>query len=410
MKRLRILLMAMLVLGGERVAGGQFLRKGDRVLCLGDSITQDGRYLAVLDVVLRTRQPGEGIRLYPLGLGSETVSGLSEEGHPFPRPCVLERSGRALEMIKPTVVMICYGMNDGIYAPPAEDRMRAYQEGMRELVKQCRGAGARVVLVTPVPFDAKSFRGPVADDGAESYGYQKRWYGYDRTLAGFSEWLVGSEGLADKVIDLHGPLSAVVGAWHERDPGWKNGDGIHPDGAVHWLMAGLIAEGLGVPGTVGDPVVGAAGPDGSRGVRFVCRPPVAGPAGAPRGFLEAGGFPRLMNRLELMVVDAPAAACRLMVGERLAAVVTREQLARGYDLTGLPVLPFAGASVAVMDAVMERQRWFSAAWRERVGHRKPGVERDVKTVEEAEAEWGRVEARLDELTKPVEVEMRVMRP
>ena len=67
MKRLRILLMAMLVLGGERVAGGQFLRKGDRVLCLGDSITQDGRYLAVLDVVLRTRQPGEGIRLYPLG-------------------------------------------------------------------------------------------------------------------------------------------------------------------------------------------------------------------------------------------------------------------------------------------------------------------------------------------------------
>jgi hypothetical protein len=38
------------------------------------------------------------------------------------------------------------------------------------------------------------------------------------------------------------------------------------------------------------------------------------------------------------------------------------------------------------------------------------VERDVKTVEEAEAEWWRVEARLDELTKPVEVEMRVMRP
>ena len=33
------------------------------------------------------------------------------------------------------------------------------------------------------------------------------------------------------------------------------------------------------------------------------------------------------------------------------------------------------------------------AWRERVGHRKPGVERDVMTVEEAEAEWGRVEAR-----------------
>jgi len=109
--------------------------------------------------------------------------------------------------------------------------------------------------------EAKSFRGPVADDGAEAYGYHKPWYGYNKTLAGYSEWLLGSELLADSVIDLHGPLSAVVGAW-----------------------------------------------------------------------------------------------------------------------------------------------------RERVGHRKPGVERDVMTVEEAEAEWGRVEACLDELTKPVEVEIRVMRP
>jgi hypothetical protein len=64
--------------------------------------------------------------------------------------------------------------------------------------------------------EAKSFRGPVADDGAEAYGYHKPWYGYNKTLAGYSEWLLGSEWLADSVIDLHGPLSAVVGAWRER--------------------------------------------------------------------------------------------------------------------------------------------------------------------------------------------------
>ena len=33
------------------------LRKGDRVMFLGDSITQDGRYILALDLLLRCRMP-----------------------------------------------------------------------------------------------------------------------------------------------------------------------------------------------------------------------------------------------------------------------------------------------------------------------------------------------------------------
>lgn len=70
------------------------------------------------------------------GLGSETVSGLSEPGHAsgqFPRPCLHERLGRILEAYKPTLVLACYGMNDGIYQPLDSARTKAYQDGCLKL-------------------------------------------------------------------------------------------------------------------------------------------------------------------------------------------------------------------------------------------------------------------------------------
>src|SRR5688500_12215112 len=78
-------------------AAEPLLRKGDRVLVLGDSITQDGRYVVVLDLLIRCRMPETPVEIIPLGLASETVSGASEKHHPWPRPDVRERAGRALE-------------------------------------------------------------------------------------------------------------------------------------------------------------------------------------------------------------------------------------------------------------------------------------------------------------------------
>src|ERR1700712_2866829 len=67
---------------------------GQRVLILGDSITQDGRYVTFLEYFLHQIAPREKSDLISIGLSSETLSGLSEKGHPFPRPWVLERLDR----------------------------------------------------------------------------------------------------------------------------------------------------------------------------------------------------------------------------------------------------------------------------------------------------------------------------
>ena len=130
-----------------------FLHDGQRVVFLGDSNTFAGHYVAYLDAYLFTRFPDRKYELINLGLPSETACGLSEPDHPYPRPDVHERIDRALAKTKPDVVVICYGMNDGIYYPFSEVRFQKYQEGMKDVIARVSKAGARVVVVTPPPFD-----------------------------------------------------------------------------------------------------------------------------------------------------------------------------------------------------------------------------------------------------------------
>ena len=85
-------------------AAEPLLKKGDRVMFLGDSNTHDGRYLMALDLIVRCRMPETPVEFINLGLASETLSGTSEKQHPWPRPDVHERAVRAMEKVKPTVV------------------------------------------------------------------------------------------------------------------------------------------------------------------------------------------------------------------------------------------------------------------------------------------------------------------
>ena len=99
--------------------------QGKRVMVLGDSITQNGLYVSFIEYFLTKTYAPKEVDIISIGLSSETTSGLTERVHPGPRPCVFSRLKKALEGIKPQVVVACYGMNDGIYLPL---RPRADQE------------------------------------------------------------------------------------------------------------------------------------------------------------------------------------------------------------------------------------------------------------------------------------------
>src|SRR6266550_8676496 len=122
--------------------------KVKRVIFLGDSITYSGGYVTLVEAYFVTRYPGRTIEFINVGLPSETVSGLSEEGHAggqFPRPDLHERLRRVIEQTKPDLVFACYGMNDGIYLPLNEERFAKFRKGMIWLHKQVTKAGALMI-------------------------------------------------------------------------------------------------------------------------------------------------------------------------------------------------------------------------------------------------------------------------
>ncbi|SET70277.1 SGNH/GDSL hydrolase family protein [Paenibacillus sp. NFR01] len=214
------------------------------VLFLGDSITADGRYIGMVKEWLRKHRPEWALELLARGVPSETVSGLSEAKHPFPRPNVLKRLEQELAAASPQVAVVCYGMNDGIYHPFSQMRFAAYQEGMRRLSEQVREAGAKIVLMTPPPFDSASFNGPLQAANAADFSYLAPYRNYDQVLQRYGNWLLSGGCPADAVIDLHAPLLEHIRRERSADADYRYGDGIHPDLSGHRVMAQIVLNEL----------------------------------------------------------------------------------------------------------------------------------------------------------------------
>ena len=220
---------------------------GQRVLWLGDSITADGKYVTDVEYYLNRQFPDAKFDLVSIGLSSETVSGLSEKQHPFPRPCVLERLQRALDQVKPQVVVACYGMNDGIYHPLGEERSRAFRAGIEKLIAAAKVAGAQVILLTPPPFDPLPIHARLRPGGAADYSYVTPFEKYDEVLADYARWELTLSPATAMIVDLHTPLAEETARRRVNNPNFTfSGDGIHPSAEGHLLMALTILKALGV--------------------------------------------------------------------------------------------------------------------------------------------------------------------
>ncbi len=204
---------------------------GKRVLFLGDSITQAGTYVSFTSYYLHRLHPEKKFDVYPLGLASETVSGLSEKGHAggrFPRPSLFERLDRVLAKVKPEVVFACYGINCGIYKPLDEERFAAFKTGVERLIAESKKAGvAQIYLVTPPIYDATTKKGE---------------FNYDSVMTAYAAWEMTIKEEGVKVIDLH---SAMRKARDARSEVFSR-DRVHPGKEGHLFMATSILNGLGV--------------------------------------------------------------------------------------------------------------------------------------------------------------------
>ena len=244
---LSVAIFVLMLPGADAQESGSNLLDGKRVLWLGDSITQFGDYVTFVQYFLNKQYPADKFDFVSIGLASETASCLSENDHPFPRPCVQERLKRALALVKPDIVIACYGMNDGIYHPQSQERMAAFEAGIHKLIAAVKVAHASVILLTPPPFDSVPLKN-LADAHAPDFSYKAPYADYDKVLADYARWEMQlPKADVSLVIDLHGPIGAYLGKQRETKPGFTFAakDGIHPDAAGHLLMARLVLAGLG---------------------------------------------------------------------------------------------------------------------------------------------------------------------
>ena len=228
-----------------RAADADFLPGVKRILFLGDSITYSGQYVDAFETFLFLRFPARQFEVINVGLPSETVSGLSEDGHAggqFPRPDLHERLDRVLAKTKPDLIFACYGMNDGIYLPLDEGRFAKFRDGIERLRAKAQAAGAQIIHLTPPTFHPLSARNKPGADGqppAKSLG------GYNEVLDRYAAWLLEQRAKGWRVIDIHGPMNAFIEEKRKTIPDFVfAGDGVHANDAGHALMAKQIVTAL----------------------------------------------------------------------------------------------------------------------------------------------------------------------
>ena len=224
------------VLGADAPQPADLLRSARRIVVLGDSITYGGGWVVPLAAWLEAT--GGTAEVINMALGSETVSGLSEEGHAggkFPRPDLAERLDRVLRVGRPDLVIACYGMNCGIYQALDEARFAKFKDGIQRLHDTVEKTGATIVHLTPPVYDRRPDKpGPA---GAVDY---------DAVLDAYSQWLLSKRADGWIVIDIHGPMKDLLAAVRAGDAQAVFApDAVHPNAAGQWAMARALFAGLG---------------------------------------------------------------------------------------------------------------------------------------------------------------------
>ena len=337
--------------------GNFVLRPKDRIVFLGDSITEQQLYTNFVESYLVSRYPELKLTFLNAGWGGDTAPGGAVR---------LERDVLAL---KPTVVTICYGMNDGSYVPPTQEIKHKFVDGMRQLVSRLKAAGIRIVLLTPGMVDES------VNPGLQSVRYNQ---GGLRVMADEVLALAAAESLP--VFDLHKLMNEVDARAKAVDPNFcMIPDSVHPDPAGHLVMAFGLLQALGVPPrqlavtvdlvagtTVTSPELGGCRcKKNAFGFTLDLRrdrlPFVVEPQA--RKVLAFLSFQETYNELKLSVRGLTHACGFLRSETTRSASVTREQLAAGINLFSQWSLPPLQRAIAINQYTFEKNQVFFKLWR-----------------------------------------------
>jgi lysophospholipase L1-like esterase len=140
------------------------LKKGDRVVFLGDSITAAAvgkkGYITFIGEHLQAKHADLNINLIGAGVSGNKV------------PDLQKRLDKAVLAKKPTVVIIYIGINDvwhGETNPERGTSKEKFEEGLKDIIGKIQTGGARVLLCTPSVIGEKTDGGNSLDAKLDDY-------------------------------------------------------------------------------------------------------------------------------------------------------------------------------------------------------------------------------------------------
>ncbi len=216
------------------------VQPGDRVLFLGDSITEQFQYSSDIELYLTTRFPKANLTFLNAGISGDTAGGGAGR---FQQHVLAE---------KPTVVTIDFGMNDGGYGTFNPGPAKTYAGKTEAMLEAAKKAGVKVALISPNAVDRRVKPKDNPDKFKVYVETQKQFY------APLKE-------LADKhrvpFVDQYAVTRAALERM-EADPNGKAAnpfpDAVHTNGQGGLLMAHTILVGLKAPALVSNAVIDAA--------------------------------------------------------------------------------------------------------------------------------------------------------
>jgi len=346
--------LAVLAAGGLAAEPEFALRDGDRVVLLGDSITEQKLYTSYLEAYTLTRFPKQKFTFFGRGWGGDTAwlrmrsfpdekalhAATGDAQQKLIEASVDDPLKRDVIAVKPTLVMINFGMNDHNYEPFREDIFKTYVRSQTHLVKTLAKNGARVVLLTPQPIENRSSN-PATD---------ARNQALVKFAAGLKE-VAAKEGAT--FVNQFAPYMAIMQREHALDVNASigGGDEIHPGPVGHTLMASIILQQLNAPALVSSAELDVAADQSAKLVNAAkcavtnvkyqknklqfdradeCLPmPVDERAMAA---LKLAPVLDALNRYELKVTGLPADRYDIMIDGEFATTLTKQELAKGWNL------------------------------------------------------------------------------
>ncbi|HTH49567.1 MAG TPA: SGNH/GDSL hydrolase family protein [Candidatus Limnocylindria bacterium] len=235
------------------LAAGFQIHDGDRVVFLGDSITEQRLYTTYIEAYTLARHPNWTITFRNVGWGGDTAW-LRQRAHPDEKelfaadPASQQKmvegsvgSGLSRDVLplRSTFVTVKFGMNDHSYQAFRPDIFAAYTRSQTQIAKVLEGAGARVAFLTPQPIEEHR---PDPDQDVRNVSLRKFSDGLKEVaIANHATFVDQFDTYMKLMMDARAAdPKAFIGA----------GDAVHPGPAGHTLMAWAVLKGLGATADV----------------------------------------------------------------------------------------------------------------------------------------------------------------